>query len=1112
MASNPFGGSTGGLNPTQGGAARTPKVRPNRSIIRLAGRLATTKNGDNALIAKKVGEALTGWTPEQVARIADKANVAPDQLLAIQKAIGTAGAAAQSKRYVGSVAAYKEANYKGPGEFGPLVVLGAPVRAALSAIAESGREGEKKPINLGPIHLRFGFNAKKIAEAAGQGALNKRHDTPTSIAVESGKARKAQGVSTKSFGVLPGTDLAKGQALPGGQAGRIGYEVGGSIATDPTTYLSFGTSALANTAARSAAPILAESRGLIDAAEAAKIAETGVVTANPQTRQILADLLSSGTKGLSKSETAKLGPDLVKQLRGARGGVKVLGHSVPGTQLSKPLMSRFKTAIAARTTGGKAIGNLEELGRTVAGTRQLERVGELPTGATGDVQNILGRFNAGTERGLYATEMAARVTRDLAPEELAHVQAALDIGGPKLVTGLSEKERAAFDTLNQIRENSTGIQTSAGLLQTPEQLAAGGVQSVPPAEYYPMFRNPESGPMAARGAPLSGRQAPNLMARSEASRFTPAVQRVDEAGNPSVILHPGIATALRAQLAERDVAKVNLVRDLSSLSDTSGNKLLQTTIRDASGVEKSVNDLSKAELDTLVRSGDWQVKELPRTTVGPNGVIDTTQTEKVLVHSAIAKDFDRASQLLAKPSEASAWLSRGIDKFDNLWKAYATAFGPFGGGFAMRNAQGNLINGFWLTGTEPIVNMTRAGRLQMALTKGVREGDMWKYMKGGDQAAVQDAIDHGVLNAGFFHDIGNPEKFGKTSLLKERLNPLSLKNYAISGGHYANSWIEQNARLGLFLGQRAKGLSAADAAQVVRKYLFDYADLSSADRAIKKVSPFFTWMRKNLPLQLETALKNPGKLTAQMHAIEGLQATGPNIDPKLIPGWQRDANAILVNLPGVAGGGQGAFIPDIPLTSIQDPLAALTGLGKLGEPGGLKEEIRRLVNAAGLGGLRGGGLSAALQVATGGQAFSGAPFQPGAGVNTPSYLGNLTPLGGPNISPFGSKITPENQFLLEQLLPGLSKLRGVAPTNPSDQSAQMRRLASILTGQSVWPVTKRGGRNEAFRRLSDLQTLQRFLSDRGAKIPAPSSGGQSGGSNPFSGSSSSSSSNPFTGK
>jgi hypothetical protein len=49
-------------------------------------------------------------------------------------------------------------------------------------------------------------------------------------------------------------------------------------------------------------------------------------------------------------------------------------------------------------------------------------------------------------------------------------------------------------------------------------------------------------------------------------------------------------------------------------------------------------------------------------------------------------------------------------------------------------------------------------------------------------------------------------------------------------------------------------------AQRVWKYLFDYGELTNVEKTVfKRIAPFYTWMRKNIALQIEQLFEQPGK-------------------------------------------------------------------------------------------------------------------------------------------------------------------------------------------------------------------------------------------------------------
>jgi len=77
------------------------------------------------------------------------------------------------------------------------------------------------------------------------------------------------------------------------------------------------------------------------------------------------------------------------------------------------------------------------------------------------------------------------------------------------------------------------------------------------------------------------------------------------------------------------------------------------------------------------------------------------------------------------------------------------------------------------------------------------------------------------------------------------------------------------------------------AAEEVKKSLFDYLDISKFERNVmKRVVPFYTWMRKNLPAQLEAAVKSPARMSKINIAREQFEFAGGRPEYKdIAPFW-----------------------------------------------------------------------------------------------------------------------------------------------------------------------------------------------------------------------------------
>ena len=87
----------------------------------------------------------------------------------------------------------------------------------------------------------------------------------------------------------------------------------------------------------------------------------------------------------------------------------------------------------------------------------------------------------------------------------------------------------------------------------------------------------------------------------------------------------------------------------------------------------------------------------------------------------------------------------------------------------------------------------------------------------------------------------------------------------------------------MFRWARKGGKSVDDASMDVKAALFDYSELTNFEkRFMRNVIPFYTWTRKNIPLQLANVLERPGRIANQgrlLSTINELVIAGESEDP-----------------------------------------------------------------------------------------------------------------------------------------------------------------------------------------------------------------------------------------
>lgn len=93
----------------------------------------------------------------------------------------------------------------------------------------------------------------------------------------------------------------------------------------------------------------------------------------------------------------------------------------------------------------------------------------------------------------------------------------------------------------------------------------------------------------------------------------------------------------------------------------------------------------------------------------------------------------------------------------------------------------------------------------------------------------------------------------KTGLVRSAADAIRLQS---------SRYIEDPAKWALFKDQLRKGVSPEQAALHVKKFMFDYSELTDFERGLRDygVVPFYAWMRKNIPLHLDMLTTAPARL------------------------------------------------------------------------------------------------------------------------------------------------------------------------------------------------------------------------------------------------------------
>jgi hypothetical protein len=438
----------------------------------------------------------------------------------------------------------------------------------------------------------------------------------------------------------------------------------------------------------------------------------------------------------------------------------------------------------------------------------------------------------------------------------------------------------------------------------------------------------------------------------------------------------------------------------------------------------------------------------------------------------------------------------GYDRLHNWIKANLIAT-P---GFVMRNVMGGAFN-MWFDGIPPIevlnalkltVKANNLGRGDMAVgaqrlidsmegrTVGVygtrftrSELDNFKVLTeagavhGGQAAsAIEQAIirrsrlsvtarlDAGAEGA---EAVGTPITF----------DPRNADFFFFRAVREANTIAEESLRMGTGLFAMREGADVARSIQRIYKLHFDYSDLSDWElKWGKRVFPFYTWSRNNLPLQVEFLARNPAKYNRLFDLKRNLEWGEEKEAEGYVPDYFLEPFG--VQLPFKIGDSKTYSTPDWPFQDLFriDPSAK-----------GWEAASNLMSGASPI-------LKAPLEYWAGKRVFGNIPFT-GRFQQVPNGFGAI-PLLLPALGAAGMAkkdragdwvMTDKNIALVGDTLPFLNLARRAWPNEEKYQDKVVQIWVSLLGGSSLRVLTDREKWTQQIRRQMEYYKDRRDRRD-----------------------------------
>lgn len=450
----------------------------------------------------------------------------------------------------------------------------------------------------------------------------------------------------------------------------------------------------------------------------------------------------------------------------------------------------------------------------------------------------------------------------------------------------------------------------------------------------------------------------------------------------------GLAAEVRLRAATMSDVEAYELRDLMTRLDAVRN------IAKGAGVQSEVVDAYSAVLDAALVGqqrlalSEQQVIKAEQFLADPANIQKVvpafrdgwTSLEKWRLPSYQASPelqamFDNVSRM--EVPVVARELSQFLGRYTRFFKAWAVAT-P---GFHIRNALSNTFMVFAAGGE--VQNMTRAVKLYEGWLSAVRAGAEQSWING-----LEESERARVMLAVRVMDAAGPgqQVEALNDLAQNAKKSMLSDNVWLRANRRFGERVEGSARFMLAYDSVAKGMDLNMGTARVKRFLFDYGDKSLLDQSVGTIIPFWTWMSRNLPLQIVNRWANPRAYLMYAHFMRNANQDDSG---DVVPSWLKEQGAANI-------GGGWYLNPDMPQSRISQQFA------EFADP----KRLLSYVNPA---------LRLPIELAGGRQLYNDVPFS-----NRPQQV-----TGGPA------------QPLVEALLGLLGQTKTVGPQGVKDSNGKM---------------------------------------------------------------------------
>lgn len=698
----------------------------------------------------------------------------------------------------------------------------------------------------------------------------------------------------------------------------------GDVALDPLTYVGgLGEVAKAADVTGHVVEGVNAARKAEEAAQtAAKVAE-GVQagTHTPEDLQAATEAL----RGATKEAAAKTGGGVINGDTVARLQTRGVAGLTPEERgvLSNLTGKNIDTGIGVRVPGSKLVG-------------APKMIKLAPSSVTDPIAGAVHEAATKLAAGRVGTQLTKTFGRNGGVLRAAAREAALSGDGERAaaLTGITRLMGTAAGTGREVA-NEAGRAAHSALKQIPDEV----VQHVPAA----IEGNPEAIAAIHNAGGAEGLQGiqdmlAKLHERAKAEgmpighienffphQLTDAAHEVLSAGGNKFRNKSAFASALKKRglvagapflgrtLETGSLDEINRIarevygEDALDVFNTNPKQVLQRYIHGMSNAIGHAHFLNELDKQGITSSGDLAMAPEDWAKLGETG------------HNA-PQHIKDALQLLAESQshKAAGPIGKKFDAMMNIWKQVALS-SP---GKAMRHAVVGPMWGSYL-GNVGTSSLRKAATEWRPYQKALKASgyDVEKALstleKGGMDpkavAALRSSVTHGIYHG---------HEFDERNLTRSGVKAAAHK-YNPAGRYMRSNQAAQQAgqdywRYAMFRDAlHNKGMTEAGAAQKVRMYLGDPHAISNVERTtLRRIVPFYTFLRQNVPVELKALATNPGKFVNAVEApSEEISQWSPQGQTPIPQLFQQTGG---IPLPFKVGGNTVFLSPDLPFSRFSE--------------------------------------------------------------------------------------------------------------------------------------------------------------------------------------------------